>query len=227
MVWTPRLVDGEPEATAGELLDAASRWLPRRRVRIAQIQVELDNRTDDRFLRRHGYESLADLLYLVAVENQFPAKLPPGPLEFEPYCVANHTRLAQLVEATYQQTLDCPQLDGVRQIEDILVGYRATGVFDPSRWLIVRHQGENVGCLLLADHPENENWELVYMGVVAGHRGHGWGIDIARRAQWLTRQAGRPRLVLAVDAANRPAIRTYAAVGFRAWERRSVFLRVF
>ena len=36
----------------------------------------------------------------------------------------------------------------------------------------------------------------------------------------------RQRLVLAVDAANEPALRTYAAAGFQAWDRRSVFIRV-
>lgn len=227
MVWTPRVTADESAATAGRLLDAASDWLRRHRVRIAQIQCRLDHQTDEALLREHGYQPLADLLYLVSLEDEFPAGLPKGPLEFEPYSVVNHKRLAEIVEATYRQTLDCPQLDGVREIEDVLAGYRATGVFDPSRWLIVRHQGQDVGCLLLADHPEDENWELVYMGVAGSRRGHGWGMDIARHAQWRTRRAGRPRLVLAVDAANEPAIRAYAAVGFKAWQRRSVFLRIF
>ena len=40
------------------------------------------------------------------------------------------------------------------------------------------------------------------------------------------RQAERKRLVLAVDAANEPALRMYAAAGFQAWDRRSVFVRV-
>jgi len=135
--------------------------------------------------------------------------------------------LAHIVEATYEQSLDCPAMDGLRSIEDILDGYRATGRFDPSRWLIVEHEGRDVGCLLLTDHPMHENWELVYMGVVARDRGHGWGVEIARHAQWLTRQAGRPRLVLAVDAANGPGIEMYSAAGFQAWDRRAVYLRTF
>jgi hypothetical protein len=80
--------------------------------------------------------------------------------------------------------------------------------------------------LLLADYPEQENWELLYVGLIPSARGHGWGREITRHAQWLTRQARRPRLVLAVDAANEPALRMYAALGFRAWERRRVFVRI-
>ena len=173
-----------------------------------------------------GFESAAELLYLFSRKESFPASPPESPLQIESYCPANHRRLARVVEATYEETLDCPTLNGVRQIDDVLAGYRATGVFSPDRWLLVRHQNEDVGCLLLADHPEQENWELVYMGLVPSARGYGWGKDITRHAQLLTRRSGRPRLVLAVDAANGPAIRMYSMLGFHAWDRRSVYLRV-
>ena len=36
-----------------------------------------------------------------------------------------------------------------------------------------------------------------------------------------------PRLVLAVDVRNEPALATYAAAGFINWDRRSVFLKVY
>ncbi len=227
VVWPPRLVSGEPEATAAELLAATCKQLADHRVRIAQSLLSTVTEGDERLLRGADFQPLADLLYLVSLEGEFPTTGPTTPLEFEPYSPANHDRLAQIVNATYQQTRDCPQLNGVRQIEDVLTGYRHTGVFDGGRWLIVRYEDQDVGCLLLADHPEHGNWELVYMGLMASCRGHGWGMDIARHAQWLTRQAGRPRLVLAVDADNHPAITIYSTVGFQAWDRRSAYLKVF
>jgi ribosomal protein S18 acetylase RimI-like enzyme len=227
LVWPPRLVEGEPEDTACRLLDAACRWLAGRGARVAHALLESVTEADDRVLRAGGFDPLTDLLYLVALESQFPVSPPASPLEFEPYDAANHDRLLRVVEATYEQTLDCPQLNDVRSIEEILEGYRGTGTYDPSRWLLVRQAGRDVGCLLLADHPEHANWELVYMGLAVSARGHGWGMDIARHGQWLTRLAGRPRMVLAVDAENSPAIEMYSAVGFRAWDRRSVYGKVF
>jgi hypothetical protein len=47
-----------------------------------------------------------------------------------------------------------------------------------------------------------------------------------RYGQWLTGQAGRPRLVVAVDATNRPALDMYASEGFHAWDRRWVYVKV-
>ena len=96
---------------------------------------------------------------------------PPARWEFEPYEPANHRRLAAVVEASYEQTLDCPELNGVREMDDVLAGYRASGVFDASRWLIAQYAGADVGCLLLSDFPEHDNWELVYMGVLPSAAG--------------------------------------------------------
>jgi ribosomal protein S18 acetylase RimI-like enzyme len=47
-----------------------------------------------------------------------------------------------------------------------------------------------------------------------------------RHAQWLARQSGVPRLVLAVDVANTPALRLYAELGFIVFDRRTVCLKV-
>jgi ribosomal protein S18 acetylase RimI-like enzyme len=226
IIWPPRLLPDEPLSTGQQLMAATSEFLTAKRVCVAHALLEAGTEEDGCLFRAAGFERLSELVYLVSEEQHFPRSLPASPIEFEPYNSANHDRLARVVEATYEGTLDCPRLNGIRRTEDVLAGYRATGVFAAARWLLVRHQGEDVGCLILADHPQHENWELVYMGLVPAARGNGWGQDITRHAQWLTRRAGRPRLVLAVDAANQPAIRMYLRLGFHAWDRRSVYLKV-
>ena len=225
-LWAPQLAGDESKATAAGLLEAVCDRLAHRQVCMAQALLESDTSPDVTTLLEGGFHRLARLFYLVCPESEFPHHPPAGPLTFRQYTPADHGRLAGIVEATYVQTLDCPQLNGVRRMDDVLAGYRATGVFDPRRWLIVRHHERDVGCLLLADHPKDGNYELVYMGLVTSQRGHRWGIDIARQAQWQTRLAGRSQLVLAVDAANQPALKIYTAVGFRAWDRRSAYVKV-
>ncbi len=227
VVWLPRLVDGETASTAPALLAASWKFLESQRVVLAHVLLENVDPADEALVRQAGFDFLADLLYLVSTSDVFPTTLSATGLDFEPYRETEHARLARIVEATYEATLDCPGLEGVRNADDALAGYRATGVFDPSRWLIARHGQGDVGCLLLADQPRQENMELVYMGVIATARGQGWGKQLAHHAQWLARLAGRARLVLAVDSRNMPAIQTYAAVGFRAWQRRRLYVRQF
>ncbi len=226
VIWPPRIVPGEPATTAASLLNRASELVASQGIRVAQALLGTLCEEDDAVLRGGGYEPLADLIYLTSQEDVFPRSSPAVTLEFEASCPANQERLVRTLEATYEGTLDCPQLNGVRTTEDVLEGYRATGAFDPARWLIARHQQHDVGCLLLAEHPDDESWELVYMGLIVSARGHGWGVEIARYAQWLTARAGRSWLTVGVDAANVPAIRMYHTAGFREWDRRTVYLKV-
>jgi mycothiol synthase len=225
-VWLPCLIPNESISTTITLLRATNEWLDKCRVCMAQMLLETVTAEEEQILKEGGFDYLTDLLYLVCPEDEFPHDNLRSPLEFEAYNPQNHDRLARIVDTTYQETLDCPKLNHVRQLDDVLEGYRATGEFSPSRWLIVRYENRDVGCLLLADHSQYENLELVYMGVIPAVRGLHLGSDIARHAQLVARQAGRPRLVLAVDASNRPAIAMYASVGFRAWDQRRVYYRV-
>lgn len=225
LVWPPQLATDEPPSTAEQLLRAAERLLASHHVRSATALVIPPSADEDTILRCAGFEPLADLIYLFSHESSFPDSEPETPLDFEPFEPAEEPRLIRLVDQTYVNTLDCPALNGLRSTDDVLAGYRATGVFSPDRWLFVRHQGHDVGCLLMADHPEADNLELVYMGLIPSARGKGWGKHVCRHAQWIARRSARPNLVLAVDAANWPALEMYASVGFRAFDRRRAYVK--
>jgi mycothiol synthase len=249
IVWLPRLVPGEPESTAARLFAAMLESLAHQQLVLAQILLPTVSRVEEARLQRGGFHHLANLLYLVSPVDCHDSIIEPRPvvapryatdgattsrgfmsaatrdLEFEPYCADNHHRLARVIVATYRETLDCPALNGVRTAEDVLAGYRVTGEFAPRHWLIIRHARRDIGCLLLADHPRHDNMELLYLGLIPAARGHGWGKRLVRYAQRLARQAGRCRVVLAVDAANAPAVQTYTATDFQTWQRRRLYVR--
>jgi ribosomal protein S18 acetylase RimI-like enzyme len=65
----------------------------------------------------------------------------------------------------------------------------------------------------------------MYTGLIPEARGRGWGRQITQHAQWMARQAGIERIVLAVDSVNVPAIRMYQSTGFEMWDKRSVYVR--
>lgn len=227
VVWMPGLIPEEPGSTARELLEAATNWLERQGTCVAQVMLESVNDSARASLESAGFAYLVDLLYLVCLPTAFPRTEPASPLRYETYSPRNHDRFARVVEATYRQSLDCPALDGVRHVEDVLEGYREASDFDPELWRLAVYEGRDVGCLLLADHPEMGNCELVYMGVAPSQRGRRWGLALTRVAQWVARRRQRERLVLAVDRQNQPALNIYAEAGFEAWDRRTVFARIF
>jgi GNAT superfamily N-acetyltransferase len=224
-VWLPRLVPGESGDTAVCLIQASNAQLQQENVELAQMLFAELSESDEELLLRGGYSYLTDLLYLACLPQDFPATEPRFSLSFLPYEATRREGLKRIIDATYRNSLDCPRLNDVRDLENIVQGYHASGVFRPELWSIVQSDGRDAGCLLLTDHPEYDNVELAYMGVIPAMRGRTFGIEIARFAQWQTRRLGRARLVLAVDAANRPAIDMYSAVGFQAWDRRRVYFR--
>lgn len=233
------LPPSEPDEVAVDLINSAVSQAFVVGVRFVQALLKTDAGQEARCLQRSGFQHLTDLLYLVSPREAFPPVKLPTRLQFQPLdeSAASIARLASVVEQTFQGSHDCPAIHGLQSLRDALASYRSTGEFDPSRWFIVCDRHADVGCLLLTEHPASSSfpiphspfpaafWELTYMGLIPPSRGRGWGIEIVRHAQWLAAEAQAERLVLAVDAANAPAIRVYSAAGFEAWDRRSVFLR--
>lgn len=225
VIWVPRLRPQQGLEVALVLIEGVCQELAGRGVHLVYSFLETDTGVESRLMQIAGFSRLAQLLYLVSPKEEFPSLCPGCSLCFEPYSGQNHARLVRTMESTYIQTLDCPLLNQKRDIEDVLAGYRATGIHRPELWQIVRSGQEDVGCLLLTDHPELESLELVYMGLIPSARGKGLGMEMARYAQWLTYVFGRGQLLLGVDAQNWPALRVYAAVGFRQWANRMVYGR--
>ncbi len=177
-VTPPRLIDDEPHGTASDLSVRVMDDLLGHGVQLAQALLETDHGPDAEQLLDVGFRHVANLLYLVSLAGSFPTSPPQDGLEFVPYRPAEQVRLANVMQRTYEASLDCPAIDKVRTIDDVLEGYRATGVFDPARWLIAMHQGIDIGCVLLTDHPHSNQCELIYMGLVREARGRGWGVAL-------------------------------------------------
>ncbi len=231
---TPQtLLSTNPEnarSIATALLLAATSELSPANIRLGQALLDPESQPDTMPWCNAGFAHAADLAYLAAGEDDFPSIAPSDGLQFEPFHESQVARLTRLIEQTYRGSLDCPALDGVRHLDDVLRGYRAIGLYEPANWFFARQANKDVGCLLLTSHPTSGEvadspLELVYMGIVPAARGRGWGRCLVREAQWHARRLGRRRVVLAVDAANQPAVRTYAECGFVAWAMRAVWLK--
>jgi ribosomal protein S18 acetylase RimI-like enzyme len=226
MFWPPQLVAGEEVRTARLLAEAVIGVLDETAVEMTQALLPSRDAAREPVLRAVGFRHLADLLYMSCEAERFPATPPQATeLEFDPYSGAKRVRLLAMVEQTYRQTLDCVGLNGKRTIDDVINGYQGTGVYRAENWQIVRARGEDVGVLLIAEHPAARHWELMYMGLSPEARGLGWGGQITEYAKWRAHEAGVERIVLGVDATNTPALRMYRRAGFETWDRRSVYVR--
>ncbi|MDX2147396.1 MAG: GNAT family N-acetyltransferase [Planctomycetota bacterium] len=139
--------------------------------------------------------------------------------------------LIAALDASYQDTLDCPELCGLRETRDALAAHRATGHFDPSLWWIAELDGRPEGCMLLSLSPEQGVVELVYVGLSPALRGKRVGSRLL--ALGLGQAFARSRepgvrvdaMTCAVDQRNTPALRLYERAGFTRVSARCAAVR--
>jgi mycothiol synthase len=226
-VWPPQFAPGvaTPPPMASILLEQLAVELAASGASLVQALVAPGDRSSAELLQSGHFEHAAELLYLAAPADVFPNQPPELPFSMEPFSIGDEARLAALIEQTYLGTLDCPRLDKLRRVDDVIAGYRAVGQFRAELWQFAVSPDGDAGCLLVNLHPEHSHAEIVYLGIVPHARGRAYGRHLVRQAQWLARQHRCDRVVLAVDAANDPAISAYAATGFIECGRRALWVR--
>ena len=132
--------------------------------------------------------------------------------------------LAIALEKSYEGTLDCPELCGLRSIDDIIESHIATGSFEPSNWLLILKDDRPVGCCLLTHCPANASVELVYLGLGTEARGLGLGKRVLSHGIDRIRHLSVREVTCAVDTRNAPAIRLYESLGFSRFDSRVGFV---
>ena len=221
---------GSPQEvpSLGKLIDHAAGHLATQDVHLAQLLLEPDESLERQAALAGGFSELASLTYLQRPVSK--RTLPASPqwcdgAVTEAYVEHLSDDFLSAVIATYQDTLDCPKLFGLREPQDILAGHRATGKFDPSLWTLLRVDAKPVGVVLLNPFPEQRTIELVYLGLAPVVRGRGFGRQLLRHALRLLHGRRERIVTLAVDEQNAPALRIYRAEGFRDELRRVALIR--
>ncbi|WP_254507828.1 GNAT family N-acetyltransferase [Anatilimnocola floriformis] len=233
VVMTPQidalLPVSQRDELASALLLALDGVLQQQKILLAQALTERREHPTTAIFQAAGYRVASDLLYLAAdltgAANRRIPGFPIQPLELVAVSHDEDARWIRLIEQTYEKTLDCPAVDGLRPTRHVLQEYRDIGVPRTDWWFIARYNSEDIGCLILADHRPAAHAELVYMGLTPDMRGRGWGVHLAHQAQLIAATSGAQHLVLSVDAANLPALRHYQTAGFKFLEQRTVLVK--
>ena len=229
LIWPPQCApDKRRSLFEDALLRCAAAWLKTRHVKVAQALLSPAEAERAAALPRNGFAHVTHLLFLRRDLALFPARPKSrGRLEYQAHDLANPSLFHQTLQNTYKNTLDCPELNGVRTVEDVIAGHKGESQFDPDLWLLALADGRPVGVLLLMRSPETHDWEISYLGVVLEARRKGFGRELVWKALTEAQSAGAPYLTLSVDARNQPARKLYRDLGFEPYDRREVFLAVW
>lgn len=200
----------------GRLIDAVCERFTGSGVHLAQALLDPADDAARAVYTSHGFCEIAELLYLSAFVAGAPAPVPlPKGFSLQTYAPELHTLFARAILASYNESMDCPALNGVRDVEDIMAGHKASGEFDPRFWFLLSETDTARAVLLLTRVPRSDTAELVYLGLTPESRGRGIGDLMVRYAYWAVRQMGLSSLTLAVDARNVPALKLYYRHGMQ------------
>jgi ribosomal protein S18 acetylase RimI-like enzyme len=202
-----------------------------RDIRLAQALPEPKESWATRAFLDAGFRKVGDLAYLrrpmLDLPDAAPPEWPEG-ITVEPIADlkgADRARLLAALERSYVDTLDCPELCGLRETEDVLESHRTTGIFNPQLWWIISVRGDPQGCMLFSHCPEHSSVELVYLGISPVLRGKRLGAALLTMGLGALRGVMAEQVTCAVDLRNTPAQRLYARLGFHEFGRRIALVR--
>jgi len=179
-------------------------------VHVAQVLLEPGEPAMANLYTSAGFVRIAELFYMERSIRR-AKEVPPLPdaFRFVTSSPANHALFAQAILTSYEQSMDCPMLSGMREIDDIIAGHKSVGVFDPNDWMVVLHQDMPVAVLLLNQTINGDGLELVYLGVCPIARGQGLGEYLMRVTERRVVEKNAGALSLTVDSKNIPAVKLY------------------
>jgi ribosomal protein S18 acetylase RimI-like enzyme len=229
-------IDGA-EIALGEraaCIDATCRFLATHAadsLRVAQALPEVREDWAIRAFLGAGFHSVGELLYMRrTISPQGISKPSWAPnTEIVPFASLGSDRdrtLIGLLDETYVDTLDCPELCGVRETSDVLESHKRVGTFDAGLWFIVRKDRVPRGCILLNPNPDARSVELVYLGLAKSLRGQGVARQLLHDALLrLCEKHTGWTFACAVDRRNTPAIKLYESIGMRVFGERAALVR--
>lgn len=215
----------EAEQTALALVNGMDQEFEKQGVSFSMIILEESSSTLRSTLEYSGYDSLCQVETMYQPLISARAQPLTSTLEFVSGAESKRTELISIIEATYQQSLDCPKLQDMRSTNDILDGYQQQGSIPVDGWSFVHHGNTVIGCLLMTAFEGEKYWELTYFGLTPEARGQGWGSQVVQQACSHAATAGAELLITTVDQANQPALAIYRQLGFIPMENNEIFAK--
>jgi ribosomal protein S18 acetylase RimI-like enzyme len=216
---------GDSDAARHAVAASACEWLRDRGTKVCQAFVTADDTADLAPLERHGFWRVTELASSRrAVGTSFDTPAPPArwrPWDAEPTCAQ-----LELLLATHQDTLDCPELNHARTAEEILAGFRP-GRDSRSTWWSALDETDRLVGVVQFDGTASDALEVSYLGLVPSARGRGLAGALIRFADRVAATGGYRTLNVSVDVRNTPAMKLYARHGFIEYDRRAVWLAVW
>ena len=223
VAWPPR---GENAEAVDAVTRESCKWLRQSGVKVCQAFASDEERRDMAALERNGFACVTELVFLQRDVDLVAgwSDLPRVPARCQPWSGALTVEQSEMLLATHEATLDCPELNAARTAEEILAGFCPGQAANCPWWHTIDEGGMAIGVLLFDKGPYPFVLELSYLGLIPSARGRGLGSAALAFVNEIAGNAGYQFVSVSVDARNEPALKLYHKHGFVETERKEVYL---
>jgi ribosomal protein S18 acetylase RimI-like enzyme len=198
-------------AVEDSLFAEAHQWFRQREIAFAQAILRPEHEDAANALGRNGFACMAHFNKMACILPDKEAAI-SNDIRMEMFSASNAAEFRDVLMATFEESRDCPELNGLRSANEVLAGHKATAP-DLSRWWLARSETAAVGVVILANSPVDRIAELAYLGVVPSARRRGYGRALTSFALDRATSDGAKGLTLLVDQRNHPAFDLYTSIG--------------
>src|SRR5262245_26802080 len=119
LVWPPQAISGSERAAVEDaLVQDTLAWLGGQGVRVCQALLRPEELPLGAPLLRTGFQHITSLSYL---RSRLESELVVTPtLQYQPFSDETKQLFTDTLQHTYEATLDCPELNGIRSMDEIL-----------------------------------------------------------------------------------------------------------
>ena len=210
------------------LLKSLESTLSKENVKLLQWVTPVDGKYLSFLINDHDFFYATDLIFLASEINTTSNCCSIHPTARFQQVDSTASELHRVVQQTFDQTNDCIFLNGYLSADDLLentIGRNEPVESCEHRWWLIFDNSSPVGCLLLREYGNSDQYELGYFGVVPTARGRRFGIEIVSYAQQRCNNYDRQRLTTIVDYSNFPARRVYEETGFQPYSQRKLYVK--
>jgi ribosomal protein S18 acetylase RimI-like enzyme len=233
VIWPPYVfgsLQNIEAQTVQHMIEAAAEHAKQAGGWVLQSLIEAEDPVPSDILTMGGMEYLTDLNYLrkTLLDYKFDAieEIPSAQIiKYHPG--TNDTLFIDVIEQSFIDSQDCPEVSHGRTAKAAFQSYRYAGHFSPDNWFVmVDETGVAQGVVLLTEHTEIEQWELIYLGVAVNSRKRGIGKKLMHQALRHVKDRRGQSLILAVDFRNSSALQLYRQAGFELFQRQKLHLQL-
>ncbi len=215
-------LSGADKEFAVEALRQMRQWACDDGCNLLQLLLETDDIVSQEICLRSGFRQLTELLYLYRLmDNPIPRTSLIKGVSWQGYDQQHHELFKHVVSQTYVDSLDCPELEGLRTMDETIEAHMSAGEFDPSLWKILLLNDEPAGVMLLSALSDKITIELTYMGLLPQVHGQGLGKYLLKSVLAEVLKHKKTNITLAVDSRNHIAVQLYRKYGFKDLFRRN------